>query len=202
MRVLMFADDPLMLAGLELVLTSNTDVTVSALTDRDLQAGLRDARRADVLLVASGRPELVKKDRWTIPIMWGFRTMESGAAVSVMRSLADGVTCLDCHLGVLTDGLRDLHRGGGYIAPCIAGRLVSFMRGESDAANISKYGMTARELQVLRLIAEGAANADIAAELKIEIRTVKHYASEIYRKLGAGGRAEAVALAFKNGLSL
>jgi pimeloyl-ACP methyl ester carboxylesterase/DNA-binding CsgD family transcriptional regulator len=61
--------------------------------------------------------------------------------------------------------------------------------------------LTAREVDVLRLIASGRTNVEIAAELVLSIRTVARHISNIYAKIGARGRAEATAYAIHNGLT-
>ena len=60
--------------------------------------------------------------------------------------------------------------------------------------------LTDRELQVLRLIAEGRTNKEIATELSLRPKTVMHHSSHIYRKLGVRSRAEAVTTAWRDGL--
>jgi DNA-binding CsgD family transcriptional regulator len=60
--------------------------------------------------------------------------------------------------------------------------------------------LTARELEVLRAVAEGRRNADIAAELVVSRRTVDHHVSSILRKLGVGSRGEAARAAGALGL--
>ena len=60
--------------------------------------------------------------------------------------------------------------------------------------------LTGRELEILAAIASGQTNAQIAKELFLSAKTVMHHSTSIYRKLGVRGRAEAVALAFRNGL--
>jgi DNA-binding CsgD family transcriptional regulator len=60
--------------------------------------------------------------------------------------------------------------------------------------------LTARELDVLRLIAAGGTNKDVAAALGIRAKTVMHHSVAIYRKLGVRGRAEATACAYRNSL--
>jgi len=61
-------------------------------------------------------------------------------------------------------------------------------------------GLTAREAEVLALIAEGIGNQAIAERLVVSLRTVEHHIANIYRKIGARGRADAVAYALRNGL--
>ena len=61
-------------------------------------------------------------------------------------------------------------------------------------------GLTAREAEVLRLIAAGESNAEIAHRLGLSIHTVERHAANIYRKIDARGRADATAWALRNGL--
>lgn len=61
-------------------------------------------------------------------------------------------------------------------------------------------GLTEREVEVLRLVASGKSNAEIAADLVLSIRTVERHISNIYGKTGSGGRADATAFAFTSGL--
>lgn len=70
------------------------------------------------------------------------------------------------------------------------------------AVNVPAYpaGLTEREVEVLRLVASGRSNAEIAGELVLSIRTVERHISNIYGKTGSGGRADATAFAFTRGL--
>ena len=61
-------------------------------------------------------------------------------------------------------------------------------------------GLTAREVEVLRLVASGNSNSEIANELVLSIRTVERHVSNIYGKTGSGGKANATAFAFTSGL--
>ena len=63
-----------------------------------------------------------------------------------------------------------------------------------------QYGLTARELEVLRLVAIGRSNRDIAAELFISAKTASVHVSNILAKLGVGSRGEAAATAYRLGL--
>jgi DNA-binding NarL/FixJ family response regulator len=61
-------------------------------------------------------------------------------------------------------------------------------------------GLTARRTEVLRLLASGCSNTDIAAALHLSPKTVMHYTSNLYRKLEVRGRAEAVTAVWRRGL--
>ena len=72
--------------------------------------------------------------------------------------------------------------------------------GAPAAAPAAGAGLSDRELDILRLVAEGLSNADIASRLFVTGQTVKFHLSNIYRKLGVANRTEATRFAYRNGL--
>ena len=83
------------------------------------------------------------------------------------------------------------------LSPAVASRLVSRVRMPVGAADQS---LSARERQVLELVAKGTSNREIAAELFISEATVKTHLTHIFGKLGAKDRAAAVAVAYDRGI--
>jgi len=65
----------------------------------------------------------------------------------------------------------------------------------------ARSALTAREVEVLRLVAAGESNAEIAARLGVTINTVERHVVNVYRKIDARGRADATAFAIRNGLA-
>jgi DNA-binding NarL/FixJ family response regulator len=96
----------------------------------------------------------------------------------------------------LVRAIRQVHAGDSYLSPAIGATLAR------QVANPRRGGglLTARELAVLRLVAAGQSNQQIAASLGITERTVKFHVTAIFNKLGADNRAQAVALAGRRGL--
>ena len=80
------------------------------------------------------------------------------------------------------------------LAPSVATRLIDQVRAPAEEP------LSARELDVLRLVARGATNRDAAAQLFISEATVKTHLLHIYAKLGVNDRAAAVAMAYETGL--
>ena len=102
------------------------------------------------------------------------------------------------------DGLQ--HLGARPAAEVVARRLRErgargLRRGPRPATQRNPANLTAREVEVLSLVAEGLRNAQIAERLFLSQKTVEHHVSAILRKLGAGTRAEASAEAVRLGLA-
>jgi DNA-binding NarL/FixJ family response regulator len=95
--------------------------------------------------------------------------------------------------------IRVVHAGESLLQPIVASKLLRQVSQE-QAALPGPEPLTPRELEVLRLLARGLENKEIAAELVIAERTVKFHVSSIQGKLGAGNRTEAVVIAAKQGL--
>jgi DNA-binding NarL/FixJ family response regulator len=95
--------------------------------------------------------------------------------------------------------IRVVSAGGSLLEPLVASRLLEHVRRQGSAREGPEAGLTARESEVLALIAEGQTNREIAAALVISERTAKFHVSSILRKLGASNRTEAVRLAGQKG---
>ncbi len=100
----------------------------------------------------------------------------------------------------LADAVRKAARGEAVLHPHVAARLVRDLRDTPRAANAAVPTLSAREHEVLRLIAEGCTNATIAERLVISEYTVKNHVSNILSKLHLADRTEAAVYAWRAGL--
>jgi DNA-binding NarL/FixJ family response regulator len=94
----------------------------------------------------------------------------------------------------LIRAVRAAAAGESVLAPSVATRLIGQVRAPAEEP------LSARELDVLRLVARGATNREAAAKLFISEATVKTHLLHIYAKLGVNDRAAAVAMAYETGL--
>jgi DNA-binding NarL/FixJ family response regulator len=123
---------------------------------------------------------------------------EEPVVQAVLRAGADAYCVKSSPQGTIVDAVRTVAAGGAYFDPRIAGVVLSRLTGNGgERADASP--LTARETEILALIAEGAANSEIAEQLYVSLGTVKTHVTEILRKLAASDRANATAIALRSG---
>jgi NarL family two-component system response regulator LiaR len=119
----------------------------------------------------------------------------------VLAALAAGADayCLkSSDLQRIVDAVRIASEGGAYFDPLIANVVLSrFSNSKSSGASFSP--LTPRETEILRLISEGRANAEIAEDLHIGLGTVKGHIRDILEKLSASDRTQAAVVALRKG---
>ena len=99
---------------------------------------------------------------------------------------------------VVVDGVKRVLAGGVYADPSVASMLAAGLRGGPADSGVSE--LSGREIEVLRLVADGQSNKQIGDELTLSALTVKSHLARIARKLGTGDRAEMVAMAMRAGV--
>ena len=100
----------------------------------------------------------------------------------------------------LTQAVRKAARGEAVLHPHVAARLVQELHGASQETVLLSKSLSEREREVLRLIAEGLSNAQIAARLVISERTVKSHVNNILSKLHVVDRTQAAIFAWRTGM--
>jgi DNA-binding NarL/FixJ family response regulator len=101
---------------------------------------------------------------------------------------------------IVADGVRRVLDGGVYADPSVASLLAAGIRGNNTFSEGGTGELSAREIEVLRLVSDGQSNKEIGEALGLSALTVKSHLARIARKLGTGDRAEMVALAMRAGV--
>jgi DNA-binding NarL/FixJ family response regulator len=116
---------------------------------------------------------------------------------------ASGFLLKDVSPEQLVAAVRLVRSGDALLAPSITRRLIQQFapRPATPAAHGDLSGLTPRELEVLRLMARGLSNAELAAQLTLSEATVKTHVTRILSKLGLRDRVQAVVLAYETGLT-
>jgi DNA-binding NarL/FixJ family response regulator len=114
-----------------------------------------------------------------------------------LRAGADGYILKDIVPDELAEAVRTVARGEILLQPQLAGRLLSRF---GKRGNTPYESLTTREMEVLRLLARGLRNKEIAARLFVSERTVNFHLANIYQKLSVSGRTEALSKALAQGL--
>lgn len=120
-----------------------------------------------------------------------FRGIEAGARAYLLK---------DAPREDLFRAIRAVHRGESLIQPVVASKVLDRFAELSRQAQAPADLLSEREIEVLKLVAKGSANKEIAAELHITDSTVKTHVSSIFQKLNAKDRTDAVMQAVKRGI--
>jgi DNA-binding NarL/FixJ family response regulator len=214
LSVLIVDDQALVRAGFRMILEAEDDIDVVGEAADGAQA-LDEARRLrpDVVLMDVRMPELdgIEATR---------RLLADGAAATkvvmlttfdmdeyvyeALRAGASGFLLKDVPPEQLVDGIRAVASGDALLAPSVTRRVIEeFVRRPPDAARTPPAELeelTARELEVLKLIARGLSNAEIAKELFVSETTVKTHVARVLMKLGLRDRVQAVVFAYESGV--
>jgi DNA-binding NarL/FixJ family response regulator len=201
-RVLVVDDHPVVRHGLVAMLGWERDIELvgDAADGREALRLILD-RRPDVVLLDLRLPELsgievMKEARAQTPEVrfLVLTTYDTDAYIGpALAAGAQGYLLKDALPDELAQAIRSLMSGRAALEPGVAARLIERMVDDEEE-------LSARELEVLRLLAAGATNKAIAAQLNLSENTVNSHLRHIFGKLGAQSRGEAVAAALQRGL--
>ena len=212
-RVLLVDDQTLVRAGIRSLLSLADDVEVVG------EAG--DGQEA-LDLIADLRPDVVLLDL-RMPVLDGIGTLrglraaqhrpavlvlttfdDDDEVLAALREGAQGYLLKDVTLEALLEAIRTLADGGQHIQPAVSSRLLQRLAAGGTPADAAEPPpqdeLTDREVDVLRLMAAGWSNREIAAGLHLAEGTVKNHVSSILLKLGVRDRTRAVLRALETGL--
>ncbi|MCA8971384.1 MAG: response regulator transcription factor [Planctomycetes bacterium] len=117
-----------------------------------------------------------------------------------LKAGADGYVTKNSNADEFLFAIDAVRKGDSYVSPKVAGALVESLRSEDPIAMSPLESLTAREREVLQLIAIGKANKEVAAELHVSLSTVKKHRENLQRKLDCHCAAELARLAIREGL--
>jgi two-component system response regulator NreC len=123
--------------------------------------------------------------------------------LNILRAGAAGCLLKDADLNELMLAIRTVHRGGSYLSPEIADRMVqNYVRfaEKPGEERPRRELLSVREREILQLVAEGLGNQAIAARLTLSVKTVEAHKAHICQKLGVRGRTELIKYAIRKGL--
>jgi len=210
--VLIVDDQDLVREGLRMLLEAEPDLSVAGEAGNGGQA-LAQARRLDpdVILMDVRMPEMNGIEATTRLVQAGCRarvlmltTFNLDEYVyHALKAGASGFLLKDATRERLTSAVRAAAAGETLLAPAITRRLIEdFCRGPAPgaAAGPSAGRLSERELDVVRLVAQGLSNAEIAARLHLSEATVKSHIARILAKLGLRDRVQVAVFAYEHGI--
>jgi DNA-binding NarL/FixJ family response regulator len=211
MKVVICDDQAIVRDGLEMLLKLEPDVEV---------VGVAEDGAAAIDMVARKKPDLVLMDL-KMPIMNGVEATRQIQAkypevkvlvlttydddewvFDAIQAGASGYLLKDTPRNEVVKAIRGTVAGKAYVDPSVAGKVLRQASGrQTQPATLIASKLTDREIEVLRLVARGLSNTDIADRLFLSEGTVRNHVSAILAKLGVSDRTQAAVIAIQHGLS-
>jgi DNA-binding NarL/FixJ family response regulator len=210
MRVIICDDQAIIRDGLEMLLTLEKDIEVVALAQDGAEAVELAARlQPDLCLMDLKMPgvngiEATRqiRARWPDVKVLVLTTYDDDEWVfDAIRAGASGYLLKDTPRAEVIKAVRGTVEGKSFVDPAVAGKLMGHVAGrQAQPATTLTDKLTGREVEVLRLLARGFTNADIAARLHLSEGTVRNHVSAIFAKLEVADRTQAAVIAIQHGL--
>ena len=209
-RVVIADDQALVRSGFRLIVERRPDLTVVAEAESGSEAlRLSLELQPDVVLMDIRMPEMdgIEATRQIVAsgsptrilVLTTFDLDEY--VYSALRAGASGFLLKDVRPRDLVEGIRLIADGNALLGPSVTGRLLGrFIESEPSQHAALVGTLTAREIDVLRLLAGGLSNNELADRLSLSEATIKSHVSNVLRKLGVRDRVQAVIAAYDAGL--
>lgn len=205
-RVLVVDDHELVADSLVRVLTLEADlVPVGIASTLSRAREMVRSTRPDVVLLDQEMPDGLGTDcigglraaHPEVQIVMLTASTSDQVLRTAMSAGAAGFVSKTSGLGELVAAVRAAARGDAVISPALLARLLTRMRREPSAVG---RNITAREHEILGLLAQGMSNAAIAAHLVLSVHTIRNHVANLLAKLGAHSKLEALAIAVRENL--
>jgi len=209
LRIFIAEDHETVREGLKLIINQQEDMEVCGEAG-DGRAAVKMALELnpDIVLMDVTMPDLnglkatkkLKELKPQIKILTVTRHSDDSYLQELLRAGASGYILKQSPSTELLRGIRAIARGGNYLDPAIAGRVIgNFTRRAADSEKSIHKSISERETKVLRQIAWGYSNKEIAAQMSISVKTVEAHKSNAMRKLDMGSRIDIVRFAILQG---
>lgn len=207
-RVLIAEDHETVREGLKLIINAQPDLEVIAEASEGYEA-IRQARELepDVVLMDISMPglnglkatEKLKECCPQVQVIALTRHKDDGYLRQVLRAGASGFVLKQSPPSELIHAIRAVRSGGKYLDPAVAERVLGSFAGKHSFTSNENSSLTEREIEVLRLIAWGHSNKEIAVHLGLSVKTVEVHKANAMKKLGIQGRTHIVRYALLQG---
>jgi DNA-binding NarL/FixJ family response regulator len=211
--ILLVDDHKIMRDGIKAILRHSEEFRIVGEADNGADAVLFCKRtRPDIVLMDIGLADLSGIDATSEILRHAPETKvivlsmydDEHSVVGAIRSGARAFVLKKASDNDLIDALRTVAKGGSYLSPQVSDRLLArIQRGEvaADRLPSALEGLSPRELQVMRLVAEGKTSKEIAVLLNLGLQTVRSYRKTMMKKLNVGNVAGLTQLALSAGLA-
>ncbi|HEY1204359.1 MAG: response regulator transcription factor [Bryobacteraceae bacterium] len=207
-RVLLADDHTLFRQGIRNLLAAEADLEVVAEVSNAGDAMEKTAElRPDVVLMDIGMPGFssfeatrhIRRDRPDTKVLFLTMYDDEDYLVEGMEVGGNGYVLKDCPAPQLLAAIRDVNRGGSYLSPRMLSQLVDAFRSRvKSSARLPRFAtLTAREKEVLKMLAEGQSVKEIACELNLSVKTVEAHKFNLMRKLDIHNKAQLVQYAIQ-----
>jgi DNA-binding NarL/FixJ family response regulator len=208
LRVVLADEHPFFREGLREVLTSAGIAVIGEVSDYPSAVSLARKLSPDVVVIGLNAPDAsgiesirqITTSKPDIEVLVVAVSVDEGDVREALIAGASGYLLKDARASVIPGAVRQAAAGNAVLAGEVIRAFVARMKANNPAMD-GEPALTARELDVLRLIAAGADNAAIGQALSISKHTVKQYVTNILEKLGVRTRVEAAVYAVRAGLA-
>ncbi len=205
---IMIADDHSMVReGIKQLLELDGDIVVSCEANNGKQCiDLLDEKQTDVLLLDINMPNMnglqvlqyIKESKIDVKVLILTIHNEVEYLMRAVEIGVDGYVLKDSDSTLLKKAINCVYNGEVFIQPELSPQLKIKMEEKNNSLNNIDDSLTKREIEVLKLLAEGLFNKEIAYMLAISEKTVKNHVSNIFKKIDVSDRTQAAVYAIRN----
>jgi two-component system, NarL family, response regulator NreC len=210
LRILLADDHETVREGLKSIVNAQPDMeVVGEVADGETAVARAIARRPDIVVMDVSMPVLNGLNATlamtarcpATKVLTLTRHADDGYLHQLLRAGASGYVLKQSRSAELLQAIRAVAAGGTYLDPAIAGRLINRRSGKATTSVSAGAApnLSSREEEVIRLVAWGYSNKEIAAQLDLSVKTIETHKANASQKLGLGHRIDLIRYALERG---